>query len=135
MLNLKLLLCADNAVVDRFSNLSSAINIFEEITPEAIPFVIPRFVVLAIVERETIGVPPQECTLTITIGEQTVLTRNIPIDFQGSLRNRSVFTIFGMPIQNIGILHVALTCGEQPLGHYDILINEPRRTETTTTQS
>lgn len=135
MLSSKLFLCADNAVVDKLTNLTSAFGIYEEITPESVPLFIPRLVVLAILEREPGDEQQHECTLNISMGEQTIFSRTVPVDFEEKLRNRTVFTMMGMPIQSIGLLHISLTCGETQLGQYEIKINEPRQTVTTSAQT
>lgn len=132
MINTKLMLCADNVIVDRFTNNASAFNILEEITPEGLPFAYPRFVVLSILEREISDPAKLECTLQIKIAEEIIIDQKVIVDFQDKLRSHSVFSIFGMPVPNYGILQASLLCEERELGHYDIKVNEPRQKKVTT---
>ena len=120
------MLCADNVIVDQLTNLASAFNILEEITPEGLSFTYPRFVVLCILEREISDPGKFECTMLIKIAEEILIEQKVTIDFQDKLRTHSIFTMFGMPVPKFGILRALLLCEERELGHYDIIVNEPR---------
>ena len=132
MINVKLLLCADNVIVDQLTNLASAFNILEEITPEGLPFAYPRFVVLSIIERESSDPAQLEGTLQIKIEEDIIIDQTVVIDFQDKLRIHSVFSMFGMPVPRFGILQALLLCENRELGRYEIKVNEPRKTKVTT---
>lgn len=125
MIQIKLMLCADGVVIDRLNNNVSVFNIFEEITPAGLPLAIPRFVVLAILERDTGDPAKLDCSIKVTLKDQSIIDQTVPVDFQDKLRNHSVFTMVGMPIPDSGTLQTSIWYGEQKLGQYDVKVNPP----------
>ena len=127
MIKSKICLLADGVVRDSVTNNVSVFNIFEEITPERMPFVVPRIVAYTLLEREETDPAQIEILVKIKNNDETAFERNIPVDFRGLRRDQLINTFAGMPVRNSGVLSLEIHFGEELLSSYDVLINPPRQ--------
>jgi len=113
--------CSETVVIDRLSNFVSAINIFETISIESFPVVIPRVFCLFELVREH-GDPLQLPGLvTFKLGDTEITRTPYDIDFQGAFRTRTVLNIQGLVVAGPGTLRVSIDADGKTLGHWDIL--------------
>jgi hypothetical protein len=125
----KMIVCADNVIVDQLSNGVSIFGLIEEITPSALPAILPRFAVLAMIERKIDEPSAVKCSLKVGIkGEKEIIDQKIVVDFGDKQRNRSILTMMGMPIPSSGILETCLWYKRRKLGQYDVIVNVPPTT-------
>jgi len=127
MIRSSLMLCADGVIRDAETNNISVFKIFETITPEGLPLLIPRFMVLAFLERDDSDPSEIKCSLQITLSEETILEQVLDINFQGKKRNRTIINIGGLPVRKQGTLETSLWLDNEKLNHYNIEVAEPRK--------
>ena len=122
MITSRLMFCAEGAVRDAQSNTISVFNISEEIQAGNFPAFVPRTAVVVFLEREN-GDPGQvNLTLTISLGEETLNSFPVAIDFAEKLRNRLITDIRGLPVPGPGTLTFALALDERSLNSWDAVI-------------
>lgn len=121
----RLLICAENVILDVQTNSISVINILEDITPAGFPFFIPRFSLVHFLERDPIDPPSIQINIKIILESETIFDMNQDANFQDKLRTRSMLTLGGLPIQRPGTLEVCITPnGIDPIS-YKIRIMPP----------
>jgi hypothetical protein len=135
MIKPKLMFCAETVVIDAETNTTSVFNIFDEILSETLPFILPRLVVVFILERDVDDENIIDLTLNIVVAEQLIFTQANPFNFQGRSRARGVFTLGGMPISTPGVLTVSLWYKDALLADYSMDVHEPRQLSTQLIQS
>lgn len=134
MISSSLMLCAEGVIRDAETNNISVFKIFENITPEALPLLIPRFMVLAFLQRDDSDPLKIKCTLRITLNEEKILEQALNINFQGKKRNRTIINIGGLPILKQGILGTSLWLDDDMLNQYKVVVQEPRKPKVETQQ-
>lgn len=134
MIRSSLMLCANGVIRDAETNNISVFTIFENITPEGLPLLIPRFTVLAFLERDDSDPSEIKCSLLITLNEETILKQALDINFQDKKRNRTIVNISGLPIAKQGTLETSLWFNDNMLNRYKVDIKEPRRPKVETSQ-
>lgn len=112
--------CAENVIVDRFTNSVSAVNLLEVIAPESFPIVLARVFFLFIVTREENDPPTVDGTLILRHGETELFSAQRSIDFQGMLRNRLVINLQGVVVPSPGMLHATLEVNKTIVGRWDV---------------
>ncbi|WP_420839513.1 DUF6941 family protein [Dechloromonas hankyongensis] len=107
-----LVLCCNRILHDAPTNSVSAIEIYEEFSAPGLPFVIPSFSILWVVERDAADTPTVDGRVRILQGEGNILG-DFPadIDFQGALRTRNMVQIGGLMISLPAPLTVQLLMG------------------------
>ena len=128
------MLCADGVIRDAETNNISVFTIFENITPEGLPLLIPRFMILAFLQRDDSDPSEIKCTLRITLNEEKILEQALDINFQGKKRNRTIINIGGLPIAKQGTLNTSLWLDNEILNQYKIEVAEPRKPKVETHQ-
>ena len=129
MLRHRLMLAAETLIRDGDSNNVSAITIFEEFTFAAFPYIVPRLMVLTVLERDQDDADKFPLVLDITIAGQSLASINFEIDFQGLNRTRGLLFIGGMPIPQPGTLRITVSHQGQELAHYDIEVKTSAKAE------
>lgn len=115
-------LCCEDIIRDADTNTISIHNIIEELNVESIPFIIPRFSVLYLIQREAGDEANSEKSLLLKIGDKEIKSFPIPINFEDKERTRNVIKIGGLPISLPGMLTVELNDGETVLSTISIPI-------------
>lgn len=127
MISSSLMFCADGIIRDANKNSISAFNIFEEVTPEGLPLIYPRFMVFALLHRDTGDQTEIACTLRISIGGKTFFEKTFRVDFQDKKRNRTIVNIGGLVIPNFGTLETSLWLDQHLLNQFKFVVNKPRK--------
>ena len=127
MARLKLLLCADGVIVDRLSNTASVFTILEELTPQELPSVLPRLVVLAIVERDEDDPEKRDFWLTLRLNDESIFEQEMKLDFQGKRRVRQMVHLGGVTIDKPGTLTTSLRLSDEEGGEWCITVNPPKK--------
>ena len=122
-----LMLCADGIIRDAETNLISVFKIYENIVPEGLPLFIPRFMILAFLQRDDSDPSEIKCTLRITLNEEKILEQALNINFKGKARNRTIINVGGLPIPKQGMLETSLWLNDDMLNQYKIMVQEPRK--------
>jgi hypothetical protein len=126
MIKGKLLLCCDNVIVDKRTNNVSIFNLYELFSPQMFPFVIPRFSILDILEKDNDDPNEIEISFKISIGEQTIVERSTSVNFKQKNRIRNIIQFGGMPVPQPGTLNIEFSSGGVVVQSYQIIIKEPQ---------
>jgi hypothetical protein len=119
----RLMFCAEGVLRDAETNFLSAWNILDEVLTPALPLQLDRVYVLAMLERAP--VEPERCLCTLRIGlrELVLFEREVLVDFQGSLRQRTIVFIDGLLVPVEGIWQVQIRQREQVLASWEIAVS------------
>ena len=126
MIRAILFLCAEGASVDLHTNNTSVFTILEEVTPSELPFLLTRFVALALLEREESDPKKCHCSLSLSLNEEPILEQELDIDFQGKKRLRQIIRFVGLPLEKSGVLTFSLLSDGDELGQWRITVNPPK---------
>ncbi len=130
MYKLKLLLCADTVIRDAQTNNISIINLYEDLSPEAFPSLLPHFMVLVLFEREIIDPNILSFELQVVLNQQEIFKTKIDATFQDKIRTRNIIFFNGFPLNTHGLLEIIVKDEENIYGNYQIIINKPKLTAT-----
>jgi hypothetical protein len=124
-------ICAESVVVDQRRNTVSVFHIYEEWNTPVVPFVIPRFTVLAVFIR-TQDEDPGDVFLSMNLANQELFRGQIKLNFQGRLRLRSITELGGLVIAQPGTFRVVvdhqgreLATWEMPINHIGQVVAQP----------
>lgn len=120
MISCALAVCAETVVIDRLSNSISVINILEAISVESFPIVLPRVFCLFELTRDNEDPLQLPGLVTFRLGETELVRAPYEVDFQGTLRTRSVMNIQGLVISGPGLLRASVDVNGSVLGHWDM---------------
>ncbi len=129
MIRPKLLLCAEGAVVDKMTNNVSAFNILEQLNFRSLPVIIPRMVILNVLEREKDDPVVWKGKLRIELSGTVLLDQPLEHNFGDLARSRNLLTLGGLPITQPGVLETSLLEGEAKIITYKIDITMPPKVE------
>lgn len=104
MIRSKLCLAAESVVIDRESNATSFINLFEGMQAEGFPFVLPKLSYFVLWEREATDAAVYASNLTVKFGTEVIVNQAFEINFQNQPRSRSVLQMAGLVIPRPGIV-------------------------------
>lgn len=99
---------ADSVIRDAVSNRVSIINVHEAFNASAFPFVLPRFTVFAIIERDQADVEVSMCRVHITLNGETLFDQQVEVSFAGATLSRVVLEFQGFFVPAPGMLQVAV---------------------------
>jgi hypothetical protein len=133
--HVELLICAQGAAIDRFTNSLSIFEFIDEFSPPIYPIFIPKLIIVAMLTKESNEEDNYESNIIISIGETELLKQNVPLNFQGRNRLRQIFNIQFIQVPNPGTLRIRLE-GDKIIGsEYLIALNPPTQSSITETQS
>ena len=121
----KILICAENIIIDQTTNNVSIINLFEQINPPALPIILPRMTILSIVEREESDSEVIPFVIRISSGNQVVFEQTNEYNFQNLQRSRNILLFGGMPITQPGILLFEILVNNSVFQTYKIIVTTP----------
>ena len=124
----KLALAAKSIIVDRESEVPSAIGIMENINAEGFPFIIPEIAFLTVWCREEGDDADFEGELTVFIEDEIIVKQGIPIAFRAVPFTRNVTTFRGIPILKAGKLEFQIKV-KDAVAKYHINIVARNRTK------
>ncbi|MFC1994954.1 DUF6941 family protein [Chloroflexota bacterium] len=127
MVKVKLLFCAEAAVVDKISNNLSAFNIWEQLNFRSLPVAIPRMVIVSLLEKENGDSDEWHGEIRIRIAGSEIMNHPIEHNFKGVPRSRNIFTIGGVPITQPGKMDICLCQDGNEIQSYTIDISVPEK--------
>lgn len=107
-MKINIALSCEDIIRDAETNSISIHNIIEELNAERIPFIIPKFAIFYLIEKEEGDNEEEKAKLVIKNGDKDLQTFPISIGFQDKIRNRNIIKIGGLPISVPGELSVEL---------------------------
>ncbi len=126
MTKVKLLLCAEGVVIDQKSNNVSIFNILEQINVEMLPAIIPKMVILSVLEKDESDDIEWKGEYSISIDGKEMGRKLLKHNFRGFLRSRNIMVVAGLPLPKPGTLEIALLKEEKKLASYTIEISAPK---------
>lgn len=103
-----LVICGQNAVIDKITGSVSIFELIDELTPPGYPAWYPRLAVVALFTR-TAGEPEEfETTLSACIGDNVLFRGQSQMNFQGKTSCRQVSLLQGIPLLSPGVLRVSI---------------------------
>ncbi len=125
MLTQRVLLCAETVLLDKASDLVSAVNILEGAALEPnFPIMLPPFSILSITERSDTAKQRWNVTVTLELvhegGSAELGTIEGVADFQSAPVNRMIFKVAGVVLENPGVLHVKVAYEDSLTSDYTI---------------
>lgn len=128
-MRLLLLACADTSVVDQTTNRASLFNLLEEVITPTFPIGIYSIAVFTLWEREP-AEPDTHAELTVRLNERQLMQGQLALNFQQTIRCRSILTLRGLPLSEPGILLFEITLAGQVVGSWRVLVTRtPQATE------
>ncbi len=128
----RFMLCSEGLVLDETTKNATIFNLFDTITPETFPTVIPRIVVMSNVQRDRDEPDVIDLRLRVKLGDALLWEFPVAVGFQDKLRSNIVITLAGILLTGPGQLLFTLERGAgEVIGQYDITINTlaPRATQ------
>jgi len=120
MIKTKLLICAEEVIVDQKSNNASVINIIEQFTFTNLPAVINKMVIMSLLERDEGDDEKWEGRLRMFLAGVEIFNQPIIHNFKGMPRSRHIFGIGGIPISQPGKMEICLYKGNDRITSYSI---------------
>jgi hypothetical protein len=112
------IILARSAVLDRFTNRLSIINVVDELRSPSFPVWIPDLVVVAMWSRDKQDRATFTARLEVTLDRRVLLKQDHEIDFATGLISRSIIALNGITIPATGILRFRLLVGRKRLAEY-----------------
>jgi hypothetical protein len=125
MITSRLMLCAEAVIRDGDTNSISVFNILERITPEIIPFIMSKIVVLIVLEREEKDQPKVSAQLTVGMNGIDLLNLPMQLDFQNNKQTRTILTLREVKLSQAGNTELSFYVNNVLVNSYSIQIAEP----------
>lgn len=126
MITCSLALVSDGISVDQDSKNVTAFSILEEVSPGALPALLPRASLLFVFDKAEGDPDTGNYMLEIVNGGETIFTREMDIRFEGKSRNRNIVKIVPLAIKNAGVIQFQAKIGGSIVGEYRIKVNAPQ---------
>ena len=107
MIRVRILLAADSVVRDASTNRLSVFNIHEQFRPTGFPVLVPRFTVLAVLDREPGDPETVPCRLKIVLEPDVLFDQPVEVNFSGENLTRALMEFQGLLVPRPGALRVA----------------------------
>lgn len=111
---------AQGIVEDKRGGAITAYNILEDITAEGFPFFIQQLAVVNVLVRDEDEPDQVEVLFRVSNGENTLIERDLPVDFEGTRKNRVVVRINGLVVENPAPLSFEFIHDEEVMGAYNV---------------
>jgi hypothetical protein len=125
MIQQRLLLCAEGVVVDQLTNNLSVFNILDELHFQTLPAILPKMVIISVLDRDQDDPAKYEARLKIDLAGLKVMEMPIEYNFQNRSRTRNMITMGGLPITSPGVMEIHLDKDDVKLASYTIYIAVP----------
>lgn len=125
MYQCRLLVCAEEVIIDRTTNNVSLINLLEEFSAVGFPAVKQKICVFTLLAREPTDPNTVTGTLVAKIGEEEILRGEAQFDFADKPRNRHTSRIAGLVVQTPGVLKFSLILNGVEVGSHSIMVRGP----------
>jgi hypothetical protein len=120
----KLFVCADSAAVDARTSALSIFHVLEQLSSPAFPVAVPRVAIVFVLSREEADPANLHCQLQIHSGNQQLIARPVPVNFQQQFVARVILEMYGVVVPAPGNLRFELMNGEALLGSWSVLVNQ-----------
>jgi hypothetical protein len=123
-MRVRLMACAQSAVIDQGTNAMSIFNIFQEFNAPGFPFAIAGMVVATLFSLDE-GEPaddPADVRMQMTLGGRQLADVPMPLQFQGRRNLRHISNIQGVLITTPDDLVVSIYRGDNVLATWPIEI-------------
>ena len=125
MIRSTLMICAEEAIVDRVTNSASLINLLEEFSAGGFPALHQKLCVFNILVRDTADPNFIVGVLRARLGDAQIFQGELRFDFEDKLRARHVTRIVGLVIPAAGVLTFTLNLGGADVATYSIPVSGP----------
>ncbi len=123
-MRLRLLACAETALVDQATNRASVINLLEEVVTPTLPAVIWSVAVFTFWEREA-AEADTHADLIVRLNQAPLVQTQLALTFQDKMRCRAVATLFGLPLTEPGTLVFEVLLDNQVVGTWPVPVIAP----------
>lgn len=113
--------------IDQTTNTVSLFAIYDEITPEQLPAIVPRIQAFYLLKRSEDDSNEPAGELHVLINNRKVGGGPVPINFLDRMRLRSVVTLSGLPLPEFGLLTFVLIVDGKELSRIEVSILQPRK--------
>ncbi len=111
----KLFLCAEEIILNAYTNSISAINIFENIDTNRFPLTIPKIMWLHVLERTTEEPSTKELYLVLYIDQTEIYRMTVGIDFKLDLLAKNIAVVTNLSIPKAGNFRAVFRDGKDVL--------------------
>ena len=116
-----LCVCCETAILDGRTNELSLINLIDEVSAVAFPIAVAKLNVVTIFTRDE-GEPDPEATVQVKLNDNSLFEVNLPIEFQGKMRTRSIGQFHGMVVGSPGLLRIGVYIAGEEVTGWDIQV-------------
>ena len=113
-----LVICGQNAVIDKITGSISIFELIDELAPPCYPAWYPRLAVVALFTRTAEEPEEIETNLSACIGDNVLFRGRSQINFQGKTSCRQVSVLQGIPLLSPGVLRVFIEGPNLERGEY-----------------
>jgi hypothetical protein len=135
VIKVRTVVAAEIVIRDGDSNRMSAINLYEQLRPAGFPLLIPRFAILAYLERDAADDAKQECTVRVTVGDQQLVNEKGQIDFGEGRQTRLVIQFQGFLLKAAGDVRVTVATKDSEMSSQLLEVHPPPVPPPTITQT
>lgn len=120
MISCSLATCAENIVVDRFTDTVSLINLREQVIAEGFPLVIPKFCAYFQIRRGASDPQSLIGQFVLTIEGSDLMRGPYKVDFQDKLTHRAVIVVQNLVVPFPGSLRAAFHVEGSEIGSWAV---------------
>lgn len=123
-MKIKALIVCETCLIDGRTNALSFINILEEINLPAIPSMLNKVSVVAMLSQENPGdnaVVPLD--ILVTLNGDNIIMQPVTVDFAQKTDTRFLLDIGGIPLKTGGILKFAINQNGREMIDYSVRVN------------
>jgi hypothetical protein len=120
----RLFFCCDSFSADQRSNTISAFHIMENLTVAALPVVIPRVTVIAVLSREEDDPPTPDFQLEVRLGDQQLVAHPFNVNFANYLTTKAVAELNAIVVQTPGQLSFVLRQAGEEKAYWPVTITQ-----------
>jgi hypothetical protein len=124
MIEAKLFLCADSAVVDMRSNSVSLFQIIEQLSAASFPVAVPRVVAFAFLLRDATDSSTPPLQLEVHCGNQQIYSGPMAPNFLQQLQAKAFVEMHGLVIPAPAPVRFVLRNGETTIGSWGISVSQ-----------
>ena len=123
----KSFICAEEIILNSFTNSISAINIFENLAADRFPVVIPKIMWLNLIERAASEPEKKELYLVIYIDETEIHRMTLNAEFKSGTLTKNVAIVTNLSIPRAGIFRAVCRDGKEVLSSHDFKIEQVQK--------
>jgi hypothetical protein len=127
-MKLKLLICAENVIIDRTTHKLSLINIIDDLYSEGFPLLFPNFYIC--VGLTKLDGEPDSCDITanISLDGEELFRSPLEIDFEGGRSARALAQLQSLVISKPGVLEIRVEHAGKEIGCWPLIVESRQPT-------